>query len=115
MFRIEVNRLSTFLKGLWGLPSEKAKEVAFDLAQRWISTNWKAYLKYEAMFEKYDVTGDGKPGGGGEYEVQLGFGWTNGVALQLLDQFGDRLISASASLSFSFGVVVFCGGLLAVL
>ncbi|XP_035240156.1 trehalase [Anguilla anguilla] len=103
------------IEGLWGLPSEKAKEVAIDLAQRWISTNWKAYLKYEAMFEKYDVTGDGKPGGGGEYEVQLGFGWTNGVALQLLDQFGDRLISASAGLSFSFGVVVFCGALLAVL
>ncbi|KAJ8368656.1 hypothetical protein SKAU_G00086840 [Synaphobranchus kaupii] len=102
------------IEGLWSLPSEKAKEVAFDLAQRWISTNWKAYLKYEAMFEKYDVNGDGKPGGGGEYEVQLGFGWTNGVALQLLDQFGDRLISGSAGLSFSFGVVVLCCALLAV-
>lgn len=29
--------------------------------------------------------------------VQLGFGWTNGVALQLLDQYGAALTSASSS------------------
>lgn len=81
------------IEGLSGLHSAHAQELAFSLAQRWIQTNWRAFIKYEAMFEKYDVNGDGKPGGGGEYEVQLGFGWTNGVALQLLDQYGDRLSS----------------------
>nr|XP_001336187.3 trehalase [Danio rerio] len=81
------------IEGLSGLHSAHAQELAFSLAQRWIQTNWRAFIKYEAMFEKYDVSGDGKPGGGGEYEVQLGFGWTNGVALQLLDQYGDRLSS----------------------
>lgn len=30
-------------------------------------------------------------GGGGEYEVQVGFGWTNGVVLDLLRRYGDRL------------------------
>jgi hypothetical protein len=35
----------------------------------------------------------GAPGGGGEYDVQLGFGWTNGVALRFLNDFGDRLTS----------------------
>lgn len=30
-------------------------------------------------------------GGGGEYEVQEGFGWTNGVVLDLLLKYGDRL------------------------
>ncbi|KAJ8280272.1 hypothetical protein GJAV_G00052590 [Gymnothorax javanicus] len=103
------------IEGLLGLSSEEAKDLAFNLAQRWISTNWKAYMKYEAMFEKYDVSGDGKPGGGGEYEVQLGFGWTNGVAIQLLDQFGDRLISGSAGVSFSFWLAVICSALLSVL
>ncbi|KAF3693259.1 Trehalase [Channa argus] len=83
------------IDGLSQLPSEEAKQLAFDLAQRWIKTNWLAYAKYDAMFEKYDVNGDGKPGGGGEYEVQLGFGWSNGVALQLLDQYGARLTSES--------------------
>ena len=30
----------------------------------------------------------GHAGGGGEYEVQVGFGWTNGVALELLSKYG---------------------------
>lgn len=93
------------IEGLSGLDSAHAKELAFDLAQRWIRTNWLAYVKYEAMYEKYDVSGDGKPGGGGEYEVQLGFGWTNGVALQLLDQYGDRLSSGGRVLSAT-GVLI---------
>ncbi|XP_041797035.1 trehalase [Chelmon rostratus] len=87
------------IHGLSKLPSEGAKQLAFDLAQRWIKTNFLAHMKYDAMFEKYDVNGDGKPGGGGEYEVQLGFGWTNGVVLQLLDQYGATLTSGSRRLS----------------
>lgn len=43
------------------------------------------------MFEKYDATVIGLPGGGGEYDVQLGFGWTNGVAVDFLDMYGHRL------------------------
>ncbi|XP_052370194.1 trehalase isoform X2 [Oncorhynchus keta] len=102
------------IQGLSSLPSQEARELGFDLAQRWIRTNWLAYVKYEAMFEKYDVNGDGKPGGGGEYEVQLGFGWTNGVALQLLSQYGDRLSSGSngnsftSCLSISVSVALLC-------
>lgn len=30
----------------------------------------------------------GGAGGGGEYDVQLGFGWTNGAVLDLLSQYG---------------------------
>ncbi|XP_045580895.1 trehalase isoform X2 [Salmo salar] len=102
------------IQGLSSLPSQEARELGFDLAQRWIRTNWLTYVKYEAMFEKYDVNGDGKPGGGGEYEVQLGFGWTNGVALQLLSQYGDRLTSGSSGngftscLSISVSVALLC-------
>ena len=29
--------------------------------------------------------------GGGEYDVQLGFGWTNGIVLDFLNTYGDRL------------------------
>uniref|UniRef100_A0A3Q1H841 Trehalase n=1 Tax=Acanthochromis polyacanthus TaxID=80966 RepID=A0A3Q1H841_9TELE len=90
------------IDGLSKLPSKDAQQLAFDLAQRWIKTNWLAYIKYEAMFEKYDVNGDGKPGGGGEYEVQLGFGWTNGVVLQLLDQYGATLTSGGRHVSSGF-------------
>ncbi|XP_035009665.2 trehalase [Hippoglossus stenolepis] len=87
------------ISGLSKLPSDDAQQLAFDLAQRWIRTNWMAYTKHNAMFEKYDVNGDGKPGSGGEYEVQLGFGWTNGVALQLLEQYGAALTSGSRQVS----------------
>jgi alpha,alpha-trehalase len=39
------------------------------------------------MHEKYDATAtDGRRGGGGEYEPQVGFGWTNGVALALMQR-----------------------------
>lgn len=31
--------------------------------------------------------------GGGEYDVQLGFGWTNGVILDFLHIYGDRLVT----------------------
>lgn len=39
---------------------------------------------------------EGLPGGGGEYDVVVGFGWTNGVVLDFLNRFGDRLSVASA-------------------
>lgn len=43
------------------------------------------------FFVKYDVTLDGLPGGGGEYDVVVGFGWTNGVVMDFLHRYGDRL------------------------
>jgi len=45
------------------------------------------------MFEKYNVaSGCFKTfGGGGEYEVQEGFGWTNGVVLDLLTTYQSEL------------------------
>jgi hypothetical protein len=39
-----------------------------------------------SRYEKYDTWHIGKYGGGGEYVPQAGFGWTNGVALVLLDE-----------------------------
>lgn len=44
-------------QGLSKLPMNDARELAFDLAQRWIKTNWLAYVKYEAMFEKVSPLG----------------------------------------------------------
>ena len=43
------------------------------------------------MYEKYDATAETKEGGGGEYDVQLGFGWTNGVVLDFLDMYSKKL------------------------
>jgi len=43
------------------------------------------------MYEKYDANVIGAPGGGGEYDVQIGFGWTNGLVLEWLQRFGRTL------------------------
>ncbi|XP_068922691.1 trehalase [Petaurus breviceps papuanus] len=87
------------VKGLADSGSAQAKEVAFQLAQNWIQTNFAVYQKNKAMYEKYDISTDsGEPGGGGEYEVQEGFGWTNGVALLFMDRYGDLLTSGSGPL-----------------
>ena len=42
---------------------------------------------------QYDVNGAGAAGGGGEYEVQTGFGWSNGVVIEFMGLFGDKLIA----------------------
>ncbi|NP_001075759.1 trehalase precursor [Oryctolagus cuniculus] len=82
------------IRGLAKSPSARTQEVAFQLAQNWIRTNFDVYSQRSAMYEKYDIS-NAQPGGGGEYEVQEGFGWTNGVALMLLDRYGDRLSSGT--------------------
>lgn len=43
------------------------------------------------MFEKFNVTDLDAAGGGGEYTVQVGFGWTNGVVLWAAHKFGQYL------------------------
>ncbi|XP_071957606.1 trehalase-like [Antedon mediterranea] len=69
----------------------EARDTAERLAQNWTLTNWRAFRQSNAMYEKYDVRNQGDPGHGGEYEVQTGFGWTNGVVLTLLDRYGNIL------------------------
>ena len=70
-----------------------AKEMAFIIAERRVRGCYLNFLSKGHMFEKYDATSITKIGGGGEYEVQLGFGWTNGVILDFLDMYADRLTS----------------------
>lgn len=55
------------------------------------------------MVEKYNAITPGVSGGGGEYDVQTGFGWTNGVMLHFLQTYGwepqNRLPSEMVSAS----------------
>jgi len=39
------------------------------------------------LMEKYNVVDTNIKAGGGEYPLQDGFGWTNGVLLNLLDHY----------------------------
>lgn len=81
------------IEGLRKSDSLKAQETALELADKWIQTNYFAFARSGGkMFEKYNVeTFKSAAGSGGEYEVQEGFGWTNGVILDLLLTYGDRL------------------------
>ncbi|KAI0248230.1 hypothetical protein BJV78DRAFT_1355029 [Lactifluus subvellereus] len=45
------------------------------------------------MFEKFSIRDIDSGGRGGEYTVQAGFGWTNGVALWVASVFGDQLVA----------------------
>lgn len=45
------------------------------------------------MFEKFSISDVDASGSGGEYTVQAGFGWTNGVALWTAATYGDVLVA----------------------
>jgi alpha,alpha-trehalase len=66
-----------------GLQKYGYNDLAKQIAKRWINLNIKVYFETGKMMEKYDVVNINRPGGGGEYETQDGFGWTNGVFLKL--------------------------------
>jgi alpha,alpha-trehalase len=61
-----------------GLARYGQAALARDIAERWCASVQRVYLATGRLLEKYDVAED-RPGGGGEYETQDGFGWTNGV------------------------------------
>jgi alpha,alpha-trehalase len=44
------------------------------------------------MFEKFSIRDIDSGGRGGEYTVQAGFGWTNGVVLWVASTFGHQLV-----------------------
>lgn len=48
------------------------------------------------VFTQYSADELGGYGGGGEYQVQAGFGWTNGVILDFLQMYGGRMSAAAA-------------------
>jgi len=67
-----------------GLRNYEQEALADTIKTRWVDINIDVYKKTGKMVEKYNVYELGLEGGGGEYPVQDGFGWTNGVLLRLL-------------------------------
>lgn len=57
--------------------------VARQIAARWLATVGREYDASGKLLEKYNVV-ERLPGGGGEYPLQDGFGWTNGVTRALM-------------------------------
>ncbi|MEO6288577.1 MAG: trehalase family glycosidase, partial [Ginsengibacter sp.] len=76
---------------IMGLKNYNHNKLAKEIARRWMSINEKVYRDTGKMMEKYNVVSTDLTAGGGEYEAQDGFGWTNGVYLAL-----DKWITTQA-------------------
>jgi len=78
-----------------GLRAAGQTELAKTIAEKWIKKNYVMWKNNGGrMYEKYNVaSGCFKNAGGigGEYEVQEGFGWTNGVILDLLKTYQSEI------------------------
>lgn len=71
-----------------GLRNYQQNALAKTIALRWIDTNIKGFNLTGKLLEKYDIESTTSKAGGGEYPLQDGFGWTNGVLLTLMNMYG---------------------------
>jgi alpha,alpha-trehalase len=69
-----------------GLRAYGHYRLADTIKHVWIEACQSVYKREGKMVEKYDVINPFQPGGGGEYTLQDGFGWTNGVLTALLSE-----------------------------
>ncbi len=72
-----------------GLRAYGEVALAQSIAGRWLASVKRVYDASGKLVEKYDIEDLGRSGGGGEYPLQDGFGWTNGVAAQLMTLYPD--------------------------
>lgn len=73
-----------------GLEKYGQSALARDIAQRWAKLNIQVFQQTGKLMEKYNVVDMTLTAGGGEYPSQDGFGWTNGVLLALMKQYGIK-------------------------
>lgn len=66
-----------------GLQTYGINDLAEKISSRWLHLNDQVYKRTGKMLEKYNVIDTSLVAGGGEYPTQDGFGWTNGVYLDL--------------------------------
>ncbi len=70
--------------GYKGLRNYGFNDLADEIAKRWINNVSRVYKNTGKLVEKYNVEDITLEAGGGEYPVQDGFGWTNGVMMKFL-------------------------------
>jgi len=66
-----------------GLDNYNLTSYSKEIAQKFVSIVERVFESTGKLLEKYNVENDSLLAGGGEYPVQDGFGWTNGVYLAL--------------------------------
>lgn len=65
--------------------------LADSIKYRWLATNEALFTNDGKFVEKYNVVDPTARGGGGEYVLQDGFGWTNGVFIALRHDLDHKL------------------------
>ena len=71
---------------------EESRNMARSIASRRVLNSYRMFKDTSGnMYEKYDARSAGGAGGGGEYVVQLGFGWTNGVVLDFMEMYSKEI------------------------
>ena len=73
-----------------GLKNYDETALADIIAHNWLRTVKRVYMEQNKLVEKYHIADYApQPGGGGEYPLQDGFGWTNGVTRRLISLYGE--------------------------
>ena len=70
-----------------GLRDYGHDELAREIARRWLEAGRRVYRQTGKIVEKYNVVDTTLQAGGGEYENQDGFGWSNGVFARILEDY----------------------------
>ncbi|MFC3034700.1 alpha,alpha-trehalase TreF [Pseudoalteromonas fenneropenaei] len=75
--------------GVSGLLRYGFDELAHTIMRRWINMVEMDFARHGCLLEKYNVCDLHARAGGGEYLVQQGFGWTNGVTQRFYTLLGE--------------------------
>lgn len=65
--------------------------LADKIKYRWLAANEALYANNNKFVEKYNVVDPGILSGGGEYKLQDGFGWSNGVFMALRHDYDHKI------------------------
>jgi alpha,alpha-trehalase len=79
-----------------GLRDYGQPKLAETIAKRWLALVTEVYASTGKLLEKYNVV-TLMPGGGGEYPLQDGFGWTNGVTVGLFKLYPAKACESAAA------------------
>ncbi|NMH60888.1 trehalase family glycosidase [Alteromonas ponticola] len=69
-----------------GLTKYNYHDLANNIMRNWVDGVEQGYRQFNAMMEKYNMFKPNERAEGGEYTVQTGFGWTNGVTRVFLSK-----------------------------
>jgi alpha,alpha-trehalase len=78
------NNVCVWVDGLLRMGNEASTHLGLALARKFLSSVAEGLDRTGFVWEKYNSQTCGDVGCGGEYDAQIGFGWTLGTALHFL-------------------------------